>query len=94
MKKYSIDELAHNIRAARQRAGYSRTELAEEIHLSKDAIAKYEQGKRIPALPELLSLATILHVELNDLLKPKKGDDRMILDRKFRCKRTYHLRGS
>ena len=80
MKTYSIDELAHNIRAARQRAGYSRTELAEEIHLSKDAIAKYEQGKRIPALPELLSLATILHVELNDLLKPKKGDDRMILE--------------
>lgn len=80
MKKYSIDELAHNIRAARQRAGYSRTELAEEIHLSKDAIAKYEQGKRIPALPELLSLATILHVELNDLLKPKKGDGRMILE--------------
>lgn len=80
MKKYSIDELAHNIRAARQRAGYSRTELAEEIHLSKDAIAKYEQGKRIPALPELLSLATILHVELNDLLKPKKGADRMILE--------------
>lgn len=52
----------------RARRGYSQTDVADLIHMTKDAYARYEQGKNAPTLDKLLSLCELYNVTPNILL--------------------------
>jgi transcriptional regulator with XRE-family HTH domain len=53
---------------ARRRAGLSQEALADQTHLFKTDISKYERGQSIPTLPRFVRLATALQVTTDYLL--------------------------
>ncbi|WP_343749139.1 helix-turn-helix transcriptional regulator [Metaclostridioides mangenotii] len=66
MMKISIGE---NIKYFRRKKGISRQELADKLNLSVHAITKYEQGQREVKASKLLDIASILSVNINQLVK-------------------------
>lgn len=52
----------------RKRAGYSQTELADKLKISRSAIGMYESGKREPDFETLEALADTFNVNMNTLL--------------------------
>lgn len=52
----------------RKSMGYTQTELAKKLHMSKGAIGNYESGKRFPRLEELESIADFFNVEIDYLI--------------------------
>lgn len=64
-----LDKLPKKIKELRIAKGYKQEELGERIGLTRDAISKWENGKNIPRLPELLSLAMVFEMNLSELLQ-------------------------
>lgn len=52
----------------RKRAGYSQTELADKLKISRSAIGMYESGKREPDFETLEALADTFNVNMDTLL--------------------------
>ena len=57
-----------NLRAAREKAGLTRQELADIVGISVSALGQYEQGRREPDLQKLIALAAGLYVSVDELL--------------------------
>ena len=60
-----------NLRQLRERRRVSRRVLSELCGLSKNSIARYERGERVPSLPDAAALADFFQVTLDDLWNPK-----------------------
>jgi transcriptional regulator with XRE-family HTH domain len=58
-----------NIKAARERAGISQTELAERIGTTRQQIGKYETGTQDMTVERMLRIAAALGVEPVTLVK-------------------------
>lgn len=61
----------------RKAAGLSRTDIAERLYISKDAYIKWEQGKNIPRLPDVCSLAEVLNTTVSFLIGEKETEKEM-----------------
>lgn len=62
-----ISEFARNLQTLRERKGVSRRVLSELCGLSKNMIARYERGERIPSLADAAALADLFDVTLDEL---------------------------
>lgn len=60
------------LRSLRERAGMSRRILSELCGLSKNSIARYERGERVPSLTDAEALADFFDVSLDRLCGRKK----------------------
>jgi len=61
--------LASNIKAERNRKGYTQSELAELINVSDSTISLIERGKQTPSIFIVYEIAKVLGIEINELLK-------------------------
>ena len=61
------------IKALRQQAGLSQSQLAEELHVSRAAIAKWENENGMPDVTNLKALAEYFHSDVDVLLDETKG---------------------
>lgn len=68
-------ELATALKAARQRANLSQQDVADELHISRQSISKWETGKTLPDIENLIRLSTLFDLSLDDLIK---GDTTMM----------------
>jgi len=59
--------LAEKIKTARNRAGMSQQELADAIHVSRSAVAKWESGKGLPDIENLKAITGIFGMTLDEL---------------------------
>lgn len=59
--------IAEKIKAARNRAGMSQQELADAIHVSRSAVAKWESDKGVPDIENLKALARLFGMTLDEL---------------------------
>lgn len=66
-----MNNLGEKIRILRERKGYSQTEFAEVIGVSRQSISKWENGESTPDAYNLKSIANILNVSLDELLEVK-----------------------
>ena len=57
-----------NIKAAREAAGISQTELAKRIGTTRQQIGKYETGEQDMTLKRLVQIATALCIEPDTLI--------------------------
>jgi transcriptional regulator with XRE-family HTH domain len=64
-----------NIKAARERAGISQTELAERIGTTRQQIGKYETGTQDMTVERMLRIAAALGVEPNTLIKQEESNE-------------------
>lgn len=59
-------KMGAKIRYYRQVKGINQTDFAIKVSISSQYLSKIENGKRIPSLPVLLSIAEALEVEVAD----------------------------
>ena len=64
-----MEEFPERLRRLRERRGMSRRKLSECCGLSKNMIARYERGERIPDLYSARELAEVFGITLDDLAK-------------------------
>lgn len=65
---------AEKLKELRQEKGISQAKLAEDIYVSRSAIAKWENGLGIPSDESLELLAKYFNVDENDLLQNKENE--------------------
>lgn len=61
--------LASNIKAERNRKGYSQFKLAELIQASESSISLIERGLQTPSIFVVNDIAKVLNIDINELLK-------------------------
>lgn len=62
--------LSEKLYALRRKSGLSQEQLAEQLHVSRQSISKWELGQAVPESDKLLSLANYFQVSLDYLMKP------------------------
>lgn len=65
-------ELGQNIQKFRRMMGLSQEELAEKCEISRQAIAKWENGESVPTIEKLIFLADFFEVTLDELVGRKE----------------------
>ena len=60
------------IRAERQRCGMTQEELAEQLGVSRQAVSKWENDSAAPGSANLLALAQLFGISVDELLKMSK----------------------
>ncbi len=63
-------QISDQIRILRQQHGMSQEALAEELHVSRQAVSKWEQGISFPTTENLLTLSQLFHVPVERLTQP------------------------
>lgn len=61
--------VAENIRARREKAGITQTQLADAVAVSQVTICKIENGLKVPSLPLSMAIAKVLECTLDELTK-------------------------
>jgi transcriptional regulator with XRE-family HTH domain len=76
----SADNFAGRLKELREQAGLSQEELADRAGLNKFSVARYEQGRRMPAWGSVIALARALGVKCDafevppaTVPEPKRG---------------------
>ena len=64
--------LADKIITLRKKNGWSQEELAEQLQVSRQSVSKWESGASDPSTTNLIALAKLLGVKVEDLLKETK----------------------
>ncbi|MCR4610115.1 MAG: helix-turn-helix domain-containing protein [Eubacterium sp.] len=71
--------LADKLKEARKNAGFTQTELAEKICVSRQAITKWESGKGIPDVENLKNISKVLDVSIDFLLDEEGVADKTVI---------------
>ena len=66
--------LAENIQILRKSIGASQEELAEKCNVSRQAIAKWENGESIPTIEKIIFLADLFEISLDEIVGRKPID--------------------
>lgn len=61
--------LSANLIRLRDREGWSQEQLAEKIGVSRSTVAKWESGKGIPKIENLVVLCDIFQVSIDSIIR-------------------------
>ena len=61
--------LSENLQFLRQRRGITQEQLAEELDVSRQSVSKWESGASDPSTANLLALAELYGVSVQELLE-------------------------
>ncbi len=75
-------KFAQNLTRLRKQANLSQDKLAEQLHITRQAISKWESGLSTPDLETLLALCEILDVTPDQLLLDGKAEEVSVLSEK------------
>ena len=67
-------ELANRLQKLRKENGYSQDELADKLGISRQAVSKWERSESSPDTDNLIELAKLYHVSLDELIYGKEGE--------------------
>lgn len=68
------ESFGENLAGIRKTRGLSQSELADTLHISRQAVSNWERGKSYPDLETLSLIASALEVSVSELLLEKRGD--------------------
>ena len=66
--------IGENLLTLRKREGYSQEYVAEQIGVSRQAVAKWESGETTPDLTNCAALAKLFYVTLDDLVNYRSDE--------------------
>lgn len=69
-----MNDVMKNIKRLRQRRGLTQEELAEKLHVTRQAVSNWETGKNQPDIELLKTLAETFEVDVTELLYAPKPD--------------------
>ena len=67
-------EIANRLQKLRKENGYSQEELADKLGISRQAVSKWERAESSPDTDNLIVLARLYHISLDDLLNDNESD--------------------
>ena len=79
-------EIANRLQKLRKENGYSQEELADKLGISRQAVSKWERAESSPDTDNLIVLARLYNVSLDDLLYDNESDQEIrdrVIDRKL-----------
>ena len=65
------DYFPKNLRFCRLQKGLRQEDMANELHITRQAYCNYENGQRMPSADMIVAIATFLGVSTDDLLLGK-----------------------
>lgn len=71
-----MHDIAKNIKVLRKRCGLNQTQLAEKIHVTRQAISSWERGLSCPDLHTLMELSQIFNVEIDQIIYSPSGEQK------------------
>lgn len=69
-----MNDIMKNIKRLRQRRGLTQEELAEKLHVTRQAVSNWETGKNQPDIELLKTLAETFEVDVTELLYEPRSD--------------------
>lgn len=60
---------SERLKREREKRGWSQTELAEKIHVSRQSVSKWETGKNYPSIEVIIDLSDLFGVTIDELLR-------------------------
>ena len=77
MENMNADKISESIRACRKRQGLSQDELANRLHVTRQAVSKWENGSALPSVDMLIALANVFQLSVDELLgvSPKQESE-------------------
>ena len=66
MKKLNLGK---NLKNAREKAGYSQNDVAEKLNISRQSVSRWEKGRSVPDVENLVVLSQMYKISLDDLLE-------------------------
>jgi len=73
-------ELSDRIKKERNKLNLSQDALANELHVSRQAISKWETGQSYPDLEKLIQLSNIFEVTIDELVKGDKELEKKLIN--------------
>lgn len=61
------ESLAYNLKSAREQKGFTQEFVSSQLHISRQAISKWETGKGLPDITNLKKLSLLYNVSLDEL---------------------------
>jgi len=76
-KKYKvmINMISRNLKHLRKKFKFTQEEIAEKIGVSRQAVAKWENGETVPDINNCLALSKLYEVTLDDLVNYSNEED-------------------
>ncbi|WP_332236998.1 helix-turn-helix domain-containing protein [Sporolactobacillus sp. KGMB 08714] len=72
-------ELSKRIKSEREKQRISQDRLAEQLHVSRQAVSKWETGQSYPDLEKLVQLSEIFKITLDELVKGDKNLEKKLI---------------
>ncbi|KAB7670809.1 helix-turn-helix domain-containing protein [Bacillus sp. B1-b2] len=60
---------SERLKKEREKKGWSQTELAEKIHVSRQSVSKWETGKNYPNIEVIIDLSDLFGITIDELLR-------------------------
>ncbi len=76
-------DFATHLQTLRKRAGLSQESLADQLHISRQAVSKWEMGQSAPDIETCLALCQVLNITPNQLLLGEEEEQRDKKERHF-----------
>ena len=69
--------ISRYLQRLRREQGFTQEELAQTLHISRQAVSKWETGAAIPDLDTLLKLSRLYGLTINEILEPRISDSKV-----------------
>ncbi len=74
-------KIAEKLQAQRKAHGYSQEELADLLNVSRQAVSKWERGETSPDTDNLIALAKIYNITIDQLINSESEDEVVVEDK-------------
>ncbi|MFJ7970719.1 helix-turn-helix domain-containing protein [Psychrobacillus sp. NPDC096389] len=61
------------LKKEREKRGWSQTDLAEKIHVSRQSVSKWETGKNYPSIEIIIELSDLFGITIDEMLRSDKN---------------------
>jgi transcriptional regulator with XRE-family HTH domain len=60
---------SERLKKEREKRGWSQTDLAEKIHVSRQSVSKWETGKNYPSIDVIINLSDLFGITIDEMLR-------------------------
>ena len=71
--------LGEQLKELRTRTGFSQEMVAERVGVSRQAVTKWENNQTVPSTDNLMALASIYQISLDDLAEGRRDGRKSVL---------------
>lgn len=84
-------EFSERLAQMRRHKGLTQEQLADELHVSRTAISKWENGRGVPSIDSLQAIARFFGVTVDELLSANAVLDAALVERRAASRRRFRL---